>query len=77
MKIVVIGRTEILFDTAQLLIKHGHTIACIITSKEAPEYLRTRNDFAKMAEEIGVPYASTHRIIKQQKILRKQLSKRP
>ena len=69
MKIAVIGRSEILFDTVQLFLDKGYKIVCIITSKEAPEYLRTRSDFARMAEEIGVPYASTHQILKQKEIL--------
>ncbi len=69
MKIAVIGRTEILIDTAQLLIEHGHRIVCVITAKEAPEYLSTREDFARLAEELGVPFSSTPRITEQQRIL--------
>ncbi len=46
MKIAVIGRTEILYDTVKFLIQHGHEIVCVVTAKEAPEHLNnTRNLF--------------------------------
>ena len=71
MKIAIVGRTEILYDSAQLLIDQGHNIVCVITSKEVPEYLRTREDFTHLAEELEVPYASTPRIAEQLEMLKK------
>lgn len=62
MKIAIIGRTEILFDTVQLLIHAGHTITCILTNKEAPEYTKVAADFEKLASDLSVPYASTAQI---------------
>ena len=64
MKIAIIGRTETLYNTAELIIKRGHEIVCIITAKEAPEYLKTREDFAKLVELIRVTFASTSQILR-------------
>lgn len=62
MRIAIIGRTEILYDTAQALLKDGHEIALVITSKEAPEYTRTSNDFKLLAEKLSVPFLHTAKI---------------
>jgi methionyl-tRNA formyltransferase len=53
MKIAILGRTKILFDTAILLKEAGHEIVLVGTCKEAPEYTVTAEDFKKMAEEYG------------------------
>jgi UDP-4-amino-4-deoxy-L-arabinose formyltransferase/UDP-glucuronic acid dehydrogenase (UDP-4-keto-hexauronic acid decarboxylating) len=63
MKIAVIGRTEILYETACRLNASGHEIVCILTAKEAPEYTRGTEDFRKLAEQLSVPYASSAKII--------------
>jgi len=52
MKIAIIGRTELLYDTALRLKNAGHDIVCILTAKEAPEYTRKASDFRQL--EIGV-----------------------
>lgn len=57
MRVAIIGRTEILFDTAIALEKVGNKIACIVTSKEAPEYIRTAADFRVLADQLGIPFA--------------------
>lgn len=62
MKIAIIGRTEILYDTVQLLRQAGHTITCILTNKEAPEYTKTAADFERLASNLSVPFASTAQI---------------
>jgi methionyl-tRNA formyltransferase len=62
MKIAIIGRTEILYDIAGRLRTAGHDIACILTAKEAPEYLRTADDFRMLAESWGVPFSQGARI---------------
>lgn len=62
MKIAIIGRTEILYDTAVQLQAAGHTIVCILTAKEAPEYLRGAEDFRELAGEWEIPFASSARI---------------
>jgi methionyl-tRNA formyltransferase len=61
-KIAIIGRTEILYETAVLLHKSGHDIAIIVTSKEAPEYTRQIDDFKGLATEWKVPFVVSSRI---------------
>jgi methionyl-tRNA formyltransferase len=63
MKIAIIGRTEILYDTVQILRQAGHSITCILTNKEAPEYTKTATDFELLASDLTVPFASTAQII--------------
>jgi UDP-4-amino-4-deoxy-L-arabinose formyltransferase/UDP-glucuronic acid dehydrogenase (UDP-4-keto-hexauronic acid decarboxylating) len=69
MKVAIIGRTEILYDTAVQLRAAGHEIVCILTAKEAPEYLRGAEDFRALAESWGVPFASSARIREQHDFL--------
>ena len=59
MKIAIIGRTEILYETVKLLLKNGHDIPLLITSKEAPEYTKTVKDFEELAHEINAKYLHT------------------
>ncbi len=62
MRIAIIGRTETLYETAELLQKQGHSIALIITSKEAPEYTKTSDDFQHLANSWGIPFIRTPKI---------------
>lgn len=62
MKIAIIGRTEILYDSALLLREAGHEIVCILTAKEAPEYTRTAQDFRKLADLWKIPFVQGGRI---------------
>lgn len=55
MKILILGRTEYLFDTAELLAKH-HDICGIITASASPEYSKTENDFKELAGKLGCSY---------------------
>lgn len=70
MKIAIIGRTEILYDTMLLLREAGHDIACILSAKEAPEYTRTARDFQILAEEWHIPFAFGGKILEHADILR-------
>lgn len=63
MKIAIIGRTEILYETACRLHSAGHEIVCILTAKEAPEYIRGAEDFRRLAEQWSVPYSCSAKII--------------
>ena len=56
MNVAVIGRTEILYETVLKIISAGHMVPLIITSKEAPEYTKTAQDFEKLAEKIGAKF---------------------
>lgn len=69
MKIAIIGRTEILYETACQLHASGHEIVCILTAKEAPEYTRGAEDFQQLAEQLCVPYASSAKIIDYREFL--------
>lgn len=63
MRIAIIGRTEILYDTALHLRAAGHDVVCILTAKEAPEYVRTVNDYRMLAEAWQIPFAQGSKII--------------
>jgi methionyl-tRNA formyltransferase len=56
MKVAIIGRTETLYEAACMLRAVGHEIVCIITSKEAPEYMRSADDFCNLAIQWRIPY---------------------
>lgn len=69
MKIAIIGRTEVLYDTAVMLAEAGHEIVCVLTAKEAPEYKRNAQDFHRLAERISVPFARGSKIIEHKNFL--------
>lgn len=62
MKVAIIGRTEILYETAKLLKEKGYEIALIITSKEEVEYTKTSYDFECLAAEWGIPFLHSSKI---------------
>ncbi|MFW5607387.1 MAG: methionyl-tRNA formyltransferase [Campylobacter hyointestinalis] len=62
MKIAIIGRTEILYETVELFLKNGYEIPLIITSKEAPEYNKKSRDFENLANKIGAKYIYTNKL---------------
>ena len=62
MRIAIIGRTSLLYNTAKLLYKNGHEIPLIVTSREAPEYTIKAEDFKKLAEEFAAEYIYTPKI---------------
>lgn len=72
MRIAIIGRTEILFETAQRLYDEGHEIAAVITAKEAPEYTVTSDDFKAFAEKCGAPFMHTAKILDAQDMIKGQ-----
>ena len=62
MRVALIGRTEILYETAGVLINNGHSIVVIITAFEAPEYTKKSFDFSNLADGLGIPFGSGHKI---------------
>ena len=70
MRVAIIGRTEILYNTALHLQKAGYTITCILTAKEAPEYTRGAADFEALAEQWNVPFAQGPRIVEHMHFLK-------
>lgn len=71
MRVAIIGRTEILYDTALRLIDEGHNLVCILTAKEAPEYTRGAEDFRALATQLGIEFISGVRINTYENILRR------
>ncbi len=70
MRIAIIGRTEILYDTALQLLDRGHEIVSVLTAKEAPEYTRTADDFRDLAAGLSVPFANSAKILDYRAFLR-------
>ncbi len=64
MRIAIIGRTSILYNTALLLKKMNHEVVCILTAKEAPEYTRTSQDFRELASMWCIPFSQGGNILK-------------
>lgn len=59
MRIAIIGRTQLLYETVRCLADAGHEIGCIITAPATPEYTRTEEDFRSLARSLGVPFICT------------------
>jgi len=62
MKIAIIGRSEWMYETIELLINEGFEIGLIITSKAAPEYKVTSDDFEKLAKSIDASFLYTAKL---------------
>ena len=69
MKIAIIGRTQILFETMFMLKKEGYDISCILTSKEAPEYTKVSDDFKQIAKDWNIPFAKGAKILEHTEFL--------
>lgn len=74
MRIAIIGRSEILYQTANILHEEGHHISCILTAKEAPEYSKTSKDFEFLAKKWNVLYSCSAKIDDQKEFLKKSNS---
>ena len=64
MKIAIIGRTQLLYETALKLHDAGHEIRCVITAKASPEYTRNEKDFQHLAEKMGAPFFLSNSLVK-------------
>lgn len=60
--IAIIGRTEILYNTALNILNSGHQVSLIVTAKEAAEYKKTSSDFEQLAQKINATYIYTAKI---------------
>ena len=56
MKIAIIGRTEMLYDSALVLESQGFELCCIVTARPEAEYKRDEFDFERLAAERGIPF---------------------
>lgn len=59
MRVVAIGRSEILFEAMRAVETAGHQIVGVVTAKEAPEYLITSKDFLDWANSLKLPVISS------------------
>jgi methionyl-tRNA formyltransferase len=59
MRLAVIGRSELLYESVELLLTRGHTVGCIVTAAASPEYRRREDDFRGLAAKLGAPFATT------------------
>ncbi len=62
MKIGLLGRSELLLDTARLLKRKGFQVKFIITAKALPHYAVSEEDFQKLARQTGWDYFSAGNI---------------
>tara|TARA_B100000941_G_C28458868_1_gene529521 strand:+ start:100 stop:1047 length:948 start_codon:yes stop_codon:yes gene_type:complete len=62
MKIIIIGRTVNLLNSAKKLENLGHSIVGVITSKSSPEDKVDENHFSKYATEMGIPFLCKSKI---------------
>lgn len=58
MRVIIIGRTEVLYSSV-LLLMEKHEICGIITAKASPEFNKTQDDFELLAKELGCPFLFT------------------
>lgn len=65
MKVLIIGRTGILYQTVLGLEEAGQEIVGIITAKAAPEYDKDEDDFADLAQRFKVPYFCCGNLLKE------------
>lgn len=63
MRVAIIGRSELLYNTALLLRESGYEIPLVITAKEAPEYTKKAADFERFAQDSNAHFISTPRIM--------------
>lgn len=56
MKIAIIGRTEMLYDSAVLLESQGFGLGCVVTAPSREEYVRKEFDFERLAAVRNIPY---------------------
>ncbi len=56
MRVAIIGRTQLLYKTAQMFAQRGHEVVLVATCKAAPEYTVKAEDFKTLAESLGAVF---------------------
>ncbi len=56
MRVIAIGRTQMLYGTIERLLATEHTVCGIVTGRAQPEYVRTPADFEQLARDHGIPF---------------------
>lgn len=59
MRVCVIGRSEILYDSMLYLLQKGFDLVGIVTAKETVEYTKTAADFQVFASQKNIPFKRT------------------
>jgi len=72
MRVLILGRTEVLYQTTRELAKE-HEIVGIITARAAGEYSKKEKDFEQLAKGLKVPFVLTNRILDETNNLIKSL----
>ncbi|MFZ5427663.1 MAG: methionyl-tRNA formyltransferase [Thermodesulfobacteriota bacterium] len=56
MRVALIGRHQALHAAGLAAMERGHRIACVVTAKSRPEYLKHEEDFRDLARAAGCPF---------------------
>lgn len=59
-KVIAIGRSQMLYNTIELLYEKGYLLKGIITAKSVPEYTRKEEDFKELSKKLGIPCIITN-----------------
>lgn len=62
MRVAIIGRSELMYNTALLVARLGYEIPLVITAKESPEYNITSQHFEDFAKQNNAVFINTGRI---------------
>ncbi|KZZ42575.1 hypothetical protein A3758_13890 [Oleiphilus sp. HI0118] len=62
MRVAIIGRSELMYETMLLLERFGFELACVITAKEAPEYRIKVSEFVAFADRHNIPSLVTSKL---------------
>jgi methionyl-tRNA formyltransferase len=63
MRVLLLGRHEMLYETGQRLLAEGrHQIVAVVTAPERPEYRRKASDFRFLAKKAGAAFLVAKRI---------------
>ena len=68
MNIVIIGRSELMFDTLLLAVKANFNVVGIVTAREASEYKYTVEDFVQFAKNRNIPWLVTSKLESQENL---------
>lgn len=58
MKVVAIGRTDMLYESIRAVENAGHDVTVVLTTGAASVYRRQEDDFEQLADEIGAAFMS-------------------
>ncbi|MFQ5786464.1 MAG: methionyl-tRNA formyltransferase [Thermodesulfobacteriota bacterium] len=65
MKVAIIGRSKLLYDTALRIAEDGYEIPLIVTAKETPEYEIGSDDFSELANKLNARFINSGNLNKE------------